>query len=188
MKKFLAVLLSALLVVFAFASCGGTNEGSVNNPTNSGATEVKELFKGITSTDLEGNEVDDSVFKGKKVTMVNIWGTFCRPCIGEMPDLQKLSEEYADKDFQIIGMVCDIADENDTETIQMAKDIVKDTGVKYQNIIPSDSLNAAFLNSVTLVPLTIFLDENGEEMGSYEGSKSYESWAAIVDEMISSVQ
>ena len=101
MKKFLAVLLAVLSVMVIFASCGDGN-----SPANE---EVKDnsFFAGITSTDLEGNEVDDSVFKGKKLTMVNIWGTFCRPCIGEMPDLQQISEDYADKDFQIFGMVCD---------------------------------------------------------------------------------
>ena len=182
MKKVLAVLLAAIMC-FALVACGG-NEEPGNSPSGSDVVETKELFKGVTSTDLDGNEIDDSVFKGKKLTMVNIWGTFCRPCIGEMPDLQKISEEYKDKDLQIIGMVCDIENKDDIVMIETAKEIVADTGVKYQNIVPSDSLNTAFLDSVTLVPLTLFLDENGEQIASYEGSRSYEGWTAIIDELL----
>lgn len=186
MKKFLAVLLAAIMC-FALVACGG-NEEPGNNPTGSDVVETKELFKGVTSTDLDGKEIDDSVFKGKKLTMVNIWGTFCRPCIGEMPDLQQISEDYKDKDLQVIGMVCDIEDKDDAEMIDMAKSIVKDTGVKYQNIVPSDSLNTAFLDSVMLVPITIFLNENGEQIASYEGSRSYEGWLAIIEELLASAE
>ncbi len=182
MKKLLAVLL-AVIMCFALVACGG-NEEPEANPSGSEAVESKEFFKGVVTKDLEGNEVDDSIFKGNELTMVNIWGTFCSPCIGEMPDLQKISEDYADKGLKIVGMVCDIYDENDTETIELAKEIVADTGVEYQNLMPSDSLNAVFLDSVELVPITIFLNSDGEKVASFEGSRSYEGWQAVVDSLL----
>lgn len=178
MKKFLAVLLALLSVMFIFASCGG-GEASPEEKE----PEDNSFFSGVTSTDLNGNEIDASIFKGKKVTMVNIWGTFCRPCINEMPDLQKISEDYADKDFQIFGMISDIESSEDEYTIDLAKEIVEMTGVKYPNIMPSETLSP-FLNSVMTFPLTIFLDENGEQIASYEGSRSYEGWTAIIDELL----
>ena len=56
----------------------------------------------FTGEDLEGNKVDSKeLFAKAKVTMINVWGTFCSPCIMEMPDLGELSREYADKDFQV---------------------------------------------------------------------------------------
>ena len=45
----------------------------------------------FTTEDLDGNEVTESILKDKDVTMINIWGTFCPPCIEEMPELAKLS-------------------------------------------------------------------------------------------------
>jgi len=121
--------------------------------------------------------------------MVNIWGTFCSPCIGEMPDLQTISEEYADKGFQIVGIVCDVKDESDVETIGLAKEIVNQTGVKYVNIIPSASLDSAILNSILSVPATIFLDENGQQIGqNYVGSRSLEGWKAIIDSILSDME
>lgn len=191
MKKALAILMAVISVMFIFASCGDKSEkpevpeGHEVTDDNTKFQTGREIFKDIESTDLEGNEIDDSIFKGKKLTMVNIWGTFCSPCIGEMPDLQTISEEYADKGFQIIGMVCDVLDKGDVETIGLAKDIVKDTGVKYVNVIPSPSLKAAILDSIISVPATIFLDENGQQIGqNYVGSRSLEGWKAIIDSIL----
>lgn len=187
MKKIIAVVLSLLCIIFVFASCGGngTNdvtEQSSTQPTGSSFPRGDEIFKDTESYDLDGNKVSDKIFKGKKLTMVNVWGTFCRPCIGEMPDLQKLSEEYADKDFQIIGIVCDIDGKDDSEKIELAKEICKDTGVKYVSIVPSDSLDDALLDSVVSVPATFFLDEDGKQLDrNFIGSRSYEGWQAIVD-------
>lgn len=186
MKKVIAIVLALICVLFVFASCGNdgsdVTEQNSTQPTGSTFPRGDEIFKDTKSTDLDGNKVDDSIFKGKKLTMVNVWGTFCSPCIGEMPDLQKLSEEYADKDFRIIGIVCDIADAEDKEKIQLAKEICEDTGVKYVSLVPSESLDDALLDSIVSVPATFFLDEDGKQLDrNYIGSRSYEGWTAIVD-------
>lgn len=189
MKKIIAVMLTLLCVMFAFASCGNdgndttdTTEQISTQPTGSTFPRGDEIFKGIKSVDLDGNKVSDKIFKGKKLTMVNVWGTFCSPCIGEIPDLQTLSEEYADKDFQIIGIVCDIKNSEDAEKIQTAKDICKETGVKYVSLVPSESLDEALLDSIVSVPATFFLDEDGKQIDrNYIGSKSLDGWKAVVD-------
>lgn len=186
MKKIIAVMLALLCVMFVFASCGNDSnnpsEQISTQPTGSTFPRGDEIFKGTESVDLDGNKVTDKIFKGKKLTMVNVWGTFCSPCIGEMPDLQTLSEEYADKDFQIIGIVCDIKDSEDAEKIQIAKDICKETGVKYVSLVPSESLNDALLDSIVSVPATFFLDEDGKQLDrNYIGSKSLDGWKSVVD-------
>lgn len=176
MKKALCILLS-LVMLFLFVSCGGGND-----------TAEETQQQGISSTEgivsLEGKLLDKSIFEGK-ITMVNIWATFCAPCIREMPDLQKLHEDYADKGFQVIGIVCDIYSSDgffQQSGISDAKEIVQQTGVKYLNLLPTDVLVEAKLKDVTSVPETFFLDENGKVIGSsYIGSRSYDQWAEIID-------
>ena len=63
------------------------------------------------SVDLKGNAVTDAIFQENKITMLNIWGTFCPPCIREMPDLAKLNEVNKSKGFEVIGIPIDIIDE-----------------------------------------------------------------------------
>ncbi len=185
MKKLLCILLS-LTMLFLFVSCGGDSQDKDGGET---PTQSSALLSSFTATSLDGEEVNESIFKGK-ITMINIWATFCTPCIKEMPDLQKLHEDYSDKDFQIVGICCDIYKAGgvfDEGSINTAKSIVEETGVKYLNLLPSDDLNAAKLNSVTSVPETFFVDENGAVIGeSYVGSRSYEDWAEIIDSVLES--
>lgn len=185
MKKILALILSVIMFALIFTSCGKSE--AENEPTSVGGeiTQNSGILSDFTTTDIDGNAVDASVLGGKKLTMVNIWATFCGPCINEMPDLGKISEEYADKGFQIIGIPVDVVDyygNIDASQVELAKDIIDETGAVYLHILPSVSLNQAKLSQVTSVPETIFVDENGNQVGeSYIGSRSEEQWKEIID-------
>lgn len=206
-KKILALILALILVVCCFAACGTekASDGNVSggdvssadenkNSSDTGTDEdekdkVEPFFADFTTTTIKGKEASQETLKGNKLTMVNIWGTFCSPCINEMPDLQKLSEEYADRGFEVIGIVCDTYDyikgENDADKIKKAEDILKQTGVKYTNLLPSESLNSAKLNYVNTIPATYFLNEDGEIVtGEYIGSRSYDQWADIIEGLL----
>lgn len=108
-----------------------------------------------------------------------------------MPDLNRLHQEYSDKGFQIIGIVCDVgvSDEYyDTSLYNDALDVVEMTGVTYKNLLPSYSLDLIKLREVYSIPETVFVDENGELIGeSYIGSRNYESWKTIVDNIMNSL-
>ena len=39
------------------------------------------------TVDMDGNTVTEEVFTQSKLTMVNVWATYCNPCLSEMPDL-----------------------------------------------------------------------------------------------------
>ena len=69
------------------SSTASAKEGS----TASAGTEAgKEKFPSFETTDTKGNKVTEKIFADKEITMVNVWGTFCGPCINEMPELQKI--------------------------------------------------------------------------------------------------
>ncbi len=50
-----------------------------------------------------GKEMSLNELKGN-VVLVNLWATWCGPCIKEMPDLSKISEEMEGKNFKMLGM------------------------------------------------------------------------------------
>ena len=100
MKKLLAVLLAMTLL------CGCADEVAVTtvetttpdveaseDADTSADTEPLGPFQFFTVEDIEGNEVTHEVFADADLTVINIWGTFCGPCIQEMPDLGALSQE-----------------------------------------------------------------------------------------------
>lgn len=196
MKKLISIILCAFLVLGCFAACSGggdtPGDGRLRVPDDPEKTYESNSYKEFSAIDISGKEYDQSIFKGKKLTMVNIWATFCRPCINEMPDLEALSKEYDSKDFQIIGMISDVDyDEEfyyDTALINKALEVIEMTGVTYINLLPSFSLIDIKLENVYSVPETIFVDENGNQVGeSYIGSRSLEDWKAIVDSLLATM-
>ena len=92
----------------------------------------------FSAKDIDGKNVSEQVFADSKITMVNVWGTFCGPCIRAIPDLGVLNKKYGD-DFQIVGIVIDAVNSKglvNEKTVNSAKNIVKTTGANYRHIIP----------------------------------------------------
>lgn len=199
-KKLFSLLLAAASIVVLFSACGENkaSDGNISNgnvtdsnPTSALATLPEEkgpFFTGFETVALDGETYSQKIFEGNKLTMVNIWGTFCSPCINEMPDLEKLSKDYADKNFVIVGIVADTFDylkaENNELKIADAKKIIEQTGVTYTNLLPSESLNAAKLDYIRTFPTTYFLNEKGELLGEYIGSRTYDQWTAIINSLL----
>ena len=111
------------------SSASSAKEGS----TASAGTETEtEKFPAFETTDTKGNKVTEKIFADKDITMVNVWGTFCGPCINEMPELQKIYERLP-KNANLIGIVADVP-EGMKDGVDNANYIEKQTGVKYTNL------------------------------------------------------
>ena len=161
MQKFFKLTSMAMIVLaMLLLSAGCLAENATSS--NQGAAKLNK-FPDFKTVDLAGNVVTQDIFKSKKVTVVNIWGTFCPPCIGEMPELGKWAGQMP-ADAQIIGIVCDARDKNDKETIDEAKKITANANAKFLNIVPDEGI-MSYLDSVDAVPTTIFVDSDGNIIG-----------------------
>lgn len=131
---------------------------------------------------IDGRKIDSSIFNNSKLTMVNIWATYCGPCIDEMPDLQELYDEVMDDDINVIGI---IADTPDPDTESVARKIIDNNGVMYENIIPDERLINGLLKDITGVPTTIFVDDQGNIVGEHiVGSRSKEDYKTLIEETL----
>lgn len=179
MKKHFISISLLIVTLLLFSACGSQNEETAAN--NPGLTS-------FVSTDITGEAADQTIFKNHKLTMVNIWATFCGPCIDEMPDLAKLNEDYADRGFQVVGIIAD-AEEGNATQLNAALSIVEQTGAAYPHILSSDSLYEVKLSSVQYVPETIFVDAEGNQIGeSYVGSKNYANWSKVIESLLNEVE
>ena len=142
----------------------------------------------FSAKDINNKNITSEIFEDAELTMINIWGTFCGPCIKEMPDLSLLSKKYDEQKFQIIGVVIDAVNRKglqDLKQMDAAKKIVKQTGADYIHIVPDTKLQNGILQNVFAVPTTIFVDKNGNQVGeTYTGSRSLADWQKIVDSLI----
>ena len=141
------------------SAASSAKEGST---ASAGTEEGTEKFPAFETTDTKGNKVTEKIFADKDITMVNVWGTFCGPCINEMPELQKIYESLPEN-ANLIGVIADVP-EGMKDGVDNANYIEKQTGVKYTNLTLSDSLGS-FARRFYAVPSTIFVDKNGNIIG-----------------------
>ncbi len=129
--------------------------------TFSGHKSAEQLTGDIqfSSDTVGGLAIDTSVFIPFKLTAINIWATWCNPCVGEMPELQKVYESLPEG-VNLLGVCIDAAEEP-----ELAAQIIEKTGVKYENIVANNAMNEGFLSYIQAYPTTIFVDEEGNLVG-----------------------
>jgi len=191
----ISTLLFLMLLAGVSASCSNnadeiikTESKSMEVDFDSIVTNKSKSYKiTFASTDLNGKIVTDEIFADNKITMLNIWATFCSPCIREMPELAKLSEENK-KNVQVIGIPSDIIDSYGNILDKEKSDaevIINWANANYVNIIPNTVMMNTFLRNIRAVPTTIFVDSDGNQIGDiYEGAKSQSDWQEIIDNLL----
>lgn len=128
----------------------------------------------FVSEDQNGATQTSDMFAEHKITMLNLWAYWCGPCIQEMPDIQKLHENYAAKGLHVVGVMG--GGEEDLTKL-------KELGITYTNIYLVDGLNEVL--NTGYIPATIFVDSEGHILGTtYVGARSYEAWAEIVEDLL----
>ncbi|MBQ6623086.1 MAG: TlpA family protein disulfide reductase [Mogibacterium sp.] len=177
-RKLAVIALIALmtLMTIALAACSSGGSGS----TTEAPTSITE-FK---SVDFDGNEVTQDVFKDAEVTMINFWGTYCPPCIKEMPDLAKLEGEYDGK-LQLIGVPIDVDfSKPDSEEYKDALMIMEEAGVEYKNISLDGSLTD-YAKTMQYVPTSIFVDPDGNIIGEPVVGGDFDKYRETIESNIS---
>ena len=100
-----ATLLSSALILSACSSASEKKEETNKQTSTSLSNETKatQAFD-FTAMDKDGKTVKLSDFKGKKV-YINMWASWCGPCMREIPELEKVYQKYKDnKDLVFLSM------------------------------------------------------------------------------------
>ena len=109
------------------------------------------------TTDLDGNPVNSrELFAGSRVTMINLWATWCVACKKELPELGELAKEFEKKGCQIVGICLDADEEGMAE---VAKEILEQNGVAYLNLAAPEDVET-LLPTVSF-PTSFFFDSQG---------------------------
>lgn len=148
-----------------------------------------QSIKGLTfkTTDLNGNEVTQDIFKKADVTMVNIWATWCPPCKAELPDIGNLERTYREKGCAVVAICSDVTDEDDS-ALEEAKEIIKDSKCDFVVLKKNASLDAIYKN-IQAYPTTLFFNKDGDVIGNIIiGGRSEEDFAEAFDELLEQVK
>jgi|GEM_PF-5063932 len=113
-------------------------------------------------TTLEGELIDSSILYGSKPVSITIWATWCPPCLAEIPTIQKLYNEHGDKVQFIAISVDDPKQLKEVEKMVAARKMTYPVGLDVER-----EIGQAF--QADGIPLTVFVDPSGAEIGREEG-------------------
>ena len=132
-------------------------------PTETQATEPESHpAPDFTMLDMDGNEVSLSSFFGKPIVL-NFWASWCGPCKMEMPEFQKFYEQYGEEIHFLLVSVDD--------NVDSAKAFIADSEYTFPVYFDTTSMGA-YTYGASSIPLTFFINANGDLMAYYMGAMS----------------
>lgn len=135
--------------------------------------------------DINGEEYTKDLFKEYDLTLVNVFTTWCSPCVQEMPELEKLKQEMAEKGVNVVAVVYDSVsgvDSLDQEAIEKAKILADKAGVTFPMLIPDETQMNGRLKGINGFPESFFVDRDGNIVGdTYVGARTLEQWKEVVE-------
>jgi thiol-disulfide isomerase/thioredoxin len=137
-------------------------------------------FPDFTLSDLEGNPVSLSDYRGK-VVVLNFWASWCPPCRQEMPELQELHNDFSEGDnavFLAINMVDGVR-----ETRARADKFLTDNGYNFINLIDERSSFSGRIG-ISSIPTTFILDRAGHVHHSILGATTKNRILNAVNEVV----
>ena len=164
MKPNIPISLRATLMVLFISGATTAIAGRSNIPLLAAPKELPE----IVFYDEANNPVKLKKWHGK-VVVLNVWATWCPPCVKEMPTLDRLQKRLGSEFFQVIVLSVDEAG------VEAVKKFFKQIKVKNLDIHMDPDFKAAAAINVIGLPTTILLDTKGRELGRLVGDAEWDT-------------
>ncbi|UCD18133.1 MAG: TlpA family protein disulfide reductase [Candidatus Zixiibacteriota bacterium] len=169
-------ILASALAIMLLIGCS-SSESNKESTIEGGQPAVKKPAAAtFAAYDLKGQVRRFEEFKGKSAIILNFWGTWCPPCRRELPDLKRIYDEYQSQGLEIIGLAV-----NDTP--DKVRNFSQKMGLNWVMLMANYEAAKSFRIG-TGVPVSIFIDRNGNEIGRFTGARTYDAFKRYVDQMI----
>lgn len=164
-----ALATGAVLLALLSAGCSrNTSSQAADKPTPASGQIAKGVGPDIGYTapdfalnDLGGATVRLSDYRGR-VVLLNFWATWCGPCRIEMPALQALEEDYAERGLRVVSVA------GDFEGARRVAPFVAEMGVHFPALLDADGrVQDQYL--VRMLPTTLILDRQGTVVYKFVG-------------------
>ena len=120
-----------------------------------------------------------------RVTVVNVWASWCDPCREEMPSLVKLRQKYREKGLDLILVSADDIEKRDS----LVPSVLRQLGVDFDSFIDRDSTDEQFITGMNAdwsgaLPTTFVYDTSGNLFKMMVGGKSYDAFEKVILSML----
>lgn len=140
----------------------------------------------FTTEDVFGNVYDQSVFSQYDITLVNIFATWCSPCVREMPELEALRAQFESHGIKLgvvaVAMDTKTASGVDENALELARVLHERSGAQFPFLVPDETAFNGRLVGIAAYPETFFVDKNGNIVSEpYTGANTQEGWTEVVE-------
>ncbi len=177
-----AIAICLVLLVCLLVGCQKKSEDEQETSANASLN--------FQTTTLNGDAFTSDDIAENKLTIINVWATWCPPCVAELPHLQKINEAFQDEGVAVVGVLQDGVTElgkRDDEAIELANALLTDADVQYPILLPDDALQHNLIRTMQYFPTTFFLDREGNLIQRVEGARDYEGWSEIIRKALEEV-
>lgn len=131
----------------------------------------------FTVTDLDG-KVWNTADLGGKITLIDFWATWCKPCLNEIPNLVELHSKYHGQGFQILGISLD---EPNKTTEEDLRKWARENGMTWPIAYDGKAWASPLVQKcgVTGIPFPILVDRDGKIAAAAQGATAYNLRAAL---------
>ena len=152
------------------------------------AAEIAKLLESgetfpfeFTLTDIGGVEHTLDEAKGK-VVIVDFWGTWCPPCVAEIPAFIKLQEKYGGDKFQMYGISFEQGN-SEAANVKLVTEFARRARINYPCLM-GDSIVKSQIEDFMGYPTTLFIDKTGKVRLKVAGQHDYEYLESIVQALM----
>ncbi len=166
-----------LVLILGAAACAPSGSDSSLARFAEGELEKLEVLEGppaqpdITFLDAEGERRTLAEFRGK-VVMLNLWATWCAPCVREMPALDRLQASRGSDRFEVVAITFD-------RSLDDARAFYEERGITALDLYQDSSTAMAGLLGVKGIPITVVYSPQGEELARLANGAEWDSPDAL---------
>lgn len=159
MKKTFLIIIGILIVIVIAIMSFGIQIGNVRIGKQDDTLKINQLYN------LENSEFSKKYLQTDKIIVVNLWATWCAPCIKEMPMLNDIKKNYSDKNIEFLSFSVDKDSIKLTEFLKKGKFDFKDItfeNLEYRTAILNFLAQRPMDNKINQysVPLTYLIKDN----------------------------
>lgn len=190
MKKIISFIIVFLIAALAFygiknfydKNADKVSKDLANNTTTSSNSKVIDSKENNNNNkypvlpssivmNSKGESVDLSKLKGKTL-IINVWATWCPPCIKEMPELSELDKSLNDKDIMLIELA--------SEEKSVVEKFLNKEKLTFKNVYYDKDMNFSLNLNIQSIPTTIFVNKEGRIFNGYVGALTKEKIKEIL--------
>lgn len=138
------------------------------------------VLTGLAIETADGRKLWDEAFRGRFV-LLNIWATWCPPCVKEMPSLDRLQAMKGSGTFEVVALSID------RQGLEVVKPFFGRTGLTSLAIYLDREARSMPALRITGLPTTLLIDPDGREIARWPGAREWDepSTLAEINEHIS---